>query len=262
MKTQLLLLLFLILICNSVFGQLCGTLPPANPTTYSQEDNKESIYHKGSSSAVCINVIFHIVRNTNQTNAFPLPNTDDITAELNESFSQHNIIFNNLGMDFIDNTNFVDLTRSEAETLDNINNRSDAINYYIVDNLWDQVAGVVINGLPNRNLFIEDQHVLNFVSAHEVGHCLNLYHTFEDDFGEERIDGLFCSTTGDLVCDTPADNQTGTTNGYNPDMTNLMSYYHLAPWFNTLDHYTDGQGYRMRSENYKEPNLQRKRSTT
>lgn len=29
-------------------------------------------------------------------------------------------------------------------------------------------------------------------------------------------------------------------------MTNIMSYYHLSPWFNNLDHFTDGQGFRMR----------------
>ena len=267
MKTQLLLFLFLIVISNSSFGQLCGTETPVNPIIYSQEDSKEFVSQKGSSSAICINIIFHVVRNTNGTNAFPMPNTNDITADLNEYYSPHNIIFNNLGTDFINNSNFLDLTESEAENLDNINNRNDAINYYIVDNLWNNYAGVVINGLPNRNLFIERDNVNDSTSPHEVGHCLNLYHThkglaYNDAGCAEAIDGSNCKSCGDLVCDTPADNGTGAMNGYNPDMTNIMSYYHLNPWLNTLDHFTDDQGFRMRAAIYTEPILQNLRSTS
>ncbi|WP_225037281.1 zinc-dependent metalloprotease [Winogradskyella sp. SM1960] len=247
MKRKLLLIGLIIWNLNLGFSQICGTETPSNPTFYPTEKNNSNISKRGSSSAICINVFFHIVRNTNGTDAFTMPlTTDEITEELNEVYSPHNIIFNNLGTDFIDNTSFVELSRSEAEVLDDINNRSDAINYYIVNGLWDNVAGVVINGLPNRNLFIEEDNVNDFTSPHEVGHCLNLYHTFETDFGHERTDGLYCTTRGDLVCDTPADNRTGNSNGYNPDMTNIMSYYHLSPWFNNLDHFTDGQGFRMR----------------
>lgn len=255
MKRNFLLIGILIWNINSIFAQICGTPHPVNQIIYPQEQNntkaKESNLLKGSSSAICINVFFHIVRNTNGTNAFAMPNTNDITADLNEFFSPHNIIFNNLGSDFIDDTNYVDLTRNEADNLDDINNRSDAINYYIVDNLWDDVAGVVTNGLPNRNLFIEDDWVNNFVSPHEVGHCLNLYHTHKGSaYGDagcpEAINGSNCTNCGDSVCDTPADSGIGTMNGFNPDMTNLMSYYHLSPWFNNLDHFTDGQGWRMR----------------
>jgi hypothetical protein len=86
----------------------------------------------------------------------------------------------------------------------------------------------------------------NFTKAliHEMGHYFGLYHTFEEDFGIELVDGSNCQTTGDLVCDTEADansdadnlpfpncNYTGTpvtdANGdfYVPPTNNYMSYY-------------------------------------
>jgi len=41
--------------------------------------------------------------------------------------------------------------------------------------------------------------------THELGHFFGLYHTYEREFGDELVDGSNCATTGDLVCDTPAD---------------------------------------------------------
>lgn len=78
---------------------------------------------------------------------------------------------------------------------------------------------------------------------HEMGHYFNLYHTFETFQGAELVNGSNCSTHGDLVCDTPADERTNGTsydqvaclydgtatdaNGqtYNPLIENYMSYY-------------------------------------
>ncbi|MGH9935562.1 MAG: M43 family zinc metalloprotease [Blastocatellia bacterium] len=82
------------------------------------------------------------------------------------------------------------------------------------------------------------------VFAHEIGHYFDLYHTHEDDFGSECPSGSNCDTTGDLLCDTPADprlnqgfvdvtnctynNMAATpadcAGAYNPSVRNLMSY--------------------------------------
>ena len=82
------------------------------------------------------------------------------------------------------------------------------------------------------------------VFLHEMGHYFGLYHTFETDFGMELANGSNCLTTGDLLCDTPADPQGGNTpppdcnlsppmqdpNGdwYVPDISNIMSYYNFC----------------------------------
>ena len=89
--------------------------------------------------------------------------------------------------------------------------------------------------------------------THLFGHYFGLIHTFEGN-GAELVDGSNCTTEGDLICDTPADNFVPNTGGpfdggylnpdpnimcryidasdlddndepYRPDVGNFMSYY-------------------------------------
>jgi len=81
------------------------------------------------------------------------------------------------------------------------------------------------------------------IFIHEIGHHLGLWHTHEDYFGVELVDGSNCQEAGDFICDTPADpklslfyedlystcayeNKETDPNGdiYKPDVTNYMSY--------------------------------------
>jgi hypothetical protein len=99
------------------------------------------------------------------------------------------------------------------------------------------------------------------VLAHEMGHYLGLYHTFEGGCNNRD-----CQLNGDRVCDTPPDNtympssciNPGNTcssdtfsnysNGYFPidvpdQVTNFMDYGN----FNCSNEFTEGQAVRMRS---------------
>lgn len=254
-KRKLLLIGLLVWNINSVLGQSCGTPHPINPTIYPKEDT--NLQARGSSSALCIDVFFHIVRNTNGTNAFATPNLDAIVNNLNEFYSPHNIIINNAGSDFINNSNFVNIDNdNEARNLGQTNNRNDAINYYIVETLWSVNGGFITgtaNSIPSNNLVIRRDRVLTSTSPHELGHCLNLLHTHETARGVEAINGSNCSSAGDLVCDTPADPRLGTNNvngnceyfggnGFNPLTNNIMSYSRG----HCRDEFTNGQGHRMR----------------
>lgn len=100
----------------------------------------------------------------------------------------------------------------------------------------------------------------NTTFDHELGHCLGLIHTFENATGEENVARAGtctnCSSSGDLLCDTPADNggptdaacvYTGTDLdacgvAYAPNTNNIMSYFYSCS--NT---FTAGQGNRMRN---------------
>lgn len=257
-----LLIILLLITTNSVaYSQQCATPVPSNPTIYSDNANA-----RGASSALCIDVFFHIVRNSNGTNAFSLPNTDDITEELNDYFNPHDIIINNIGSDFIDNTNFLTLDAlygTEDDALFSTQNQSGAINFYIVDNF--EVSGVIgkAQDSPSRNLVMRNDNVVTAVSAHEVGHCLNLLHTHETVKGVEAINGSNCLSAGDLICDTPADPGLGNNNvntscqytgggGYDPLTDNVMSYSRI----NCLANFTNEQGLRMRNALLAEPVLQ------
>jgi hypothetical protein len=75
--------------------------------------------------------------------------------------------------------------------------------------------------------------------AHELGHYFSLRHTFENKGGFELVNKSNCTIAGDSICDTPADPGSGAngsciftstakdSNGdyYDPDVTNIMSYY-------------------------------------
>lgn len=107
--------------------------------------------------------------------------------------------------------------------------------------------------IPSNHLVIRNDRTLTSTSSHEVGHCLDLYHTHETAFGTENINGNNCGSAGDLVCDTPADPRLGNVNvsaacvytgggGYNPLPDNIMSYSMSF----CRDDFTNGQGVRMR----------------
>jgi len=131
-----------------------------------------------------------------------------------------------------------------------------AINYYIVEELWDVYRNGVYQGfvtgvaddIPANSLVIRNDRTLTSTSPHELGHCLNLYHTFHGSISEnvpnscaENINNITnCNSCGDYVCDTPADQNLGNFNGYSPNLSNIMSYYIGR------DSFSNGQGHRMR----------------
>jgi hypothetical protein len=110
------------------------------------------------------------------------------------------------------------------------------------------------------------QHILMFNSqasngttfSHEIGHWFDLMHTHNG--GNELVNGSNCSSSGDFVCDTPADpnlsdkinsscNYTGGSNivdandsTYNPDTRNLLSYAGSC-----RNRFSEGQILRMQS---------------
>jgi hypothetical protein len=148
----------------------------------------------------------------------------------------------------------------------NVKNR---INVYWVKGFMGlpNAGFAVLAGITNTN----DQAVIMKKSsagdvvamAHEMGHYWGLYHTFEAAAnGKELADGSNCSTTGDLICDTPADpyinpippipnyingacqfiSMDKDTKGhyYDPNTNNIMSYYLC-----NCGTFTDGQFQRM-----------------
>ncbi len=83
------------------------------------------------------------------------------------------------------------------------------------------------NGIrQNSRAFVELLNVApctdstSYALAHELGHYLGLYNTYETQFGAGLVNGEDCATTGDLICDTPADpfdEQSGATYVANDD---------------------------------------------
>lgn len=252
-KRQLILIGILIWNFSYVLGQSCGTPIPTNTSTYSQPQSAKA-YNYGKN--ICIDVQFHIVRNSDGSLAFTPQSENAMLDELNEFFNPHQIFFNSVGVNFIDNTNYVTTSESEANQLVTLQNNPNALNYYVVNELWNVGGGFVTGtavSIPSNHFIIRNDRVLTSTAPHEAGHCLDLYHTHETSFGVESINGSNCYSAGDLVCDTPADPRLGSHNvntnceyfggnGFNPLVNNLMSY---SRGF-CRNEFTSGQGWRMR----------------
>lgn len=192
-------------------------------------------------------MFYHIVRETNRTGGFDPNEISNSIVLLNQVYNPHNISLNNAGFDYIDDSYFYNIddmypSTTEFDSLIQINNHPDAINVYIVNNFNYNGKAEAIR---SQALVIKRSKVLTPVLAHEIGHCLDLYHTYQGTWpgtlgcAETIIPTEYnCTHCGDLVCDTPADYGVEQ-QGYMPDLYNIMSNYERI-------HFTLGQAMRMR----------------
>lgn len=234
---------------------------------------------------VCINMYFHIVRETDGTGGLNPTEIPSVIDSFNEVFNPVNIKVRSIGHSYIDNSdsyNLVyDTTADEVIGFDDLIQTysvPNAINYFLVENIeyefeenWIVSIAGVAEGVLSKNFITGFGFAQSTISAHELGHCLNLYHTHHGTYNElggdpnqcpENIDGSNCTTCGDYVCDTPADpglhsnyiingteiippnydflcNYVGD-DGYNPDVRNLMAS-------GCREYFSAGQGERMRN---------------
>ncbi len=240
----------------------CGT--PSNSPNINYSALRQSLQQSNDGS-YCINVKFHIVRRTNGTGGFSPLGLTGIVSNLNDAFNPVNIYVNSVGYDFINNDSLYN--SNEADNPESYNQESftqDAVNIYLVNSLTDSysrpLSGSAFNIL-SQSFVVINSKALTSTTPHELGHCLNLYHTHETFFGVEAIPrtgaNANCDIAGDFLCDTPADPgliiqgnyqninsdciYTGG-NGYSPDTSNYMSYAFTFCRTN----FTPGQGQRMR----------------
>lgn len=192
------------------------------------------------------------------------------TTSLYSEIESMNFAFAPIGVKFlltkittIPNFRYED-TRSESRTKELLDQFlvPERINVFYVDKLLDStviglgsLGGIAI--ATNVGVWVEKG---TNPLVHEMGHFWGLSHTFEGE-GRENVDGSNCLTEGDGICDTPADpyiksekvknyidgncvffNTRKDANGmfYNPDVSNIMSYYPCR-----CNKFTNGQYIKM-----------------
>ena len=182
---------------------------------------------------------------------------NSIKVQLNNHYYKSGFQFELRGVDnFAYNLNSFTLTdETKVRDLASHNYNAKGINIYILPvPTLDGVAARVVD-IPSQAL-IAHQYLKSNVMAHEVGHCLGLYHTHKGTDPNERgpedkpeyVDGSNGDNAGDRIKDTPADpnqwNSDGSYAGgditdahgdkYNPDPYNFMCYSGIGANFTSL----------------------------
>ncbi len=202
-----------------------------------------------------IRIYFHICRDNDGSSA--AATAVEIQSEFEQlvsDYSSYNICFIKMGTDSIDNTQ-INRFNTANEALLNPHLVPNCINifyHFELNNGSGSIGGSAYD-IPNTYFSVVQNNIgIAHTIAHEMGHCLGLFHTFENWGGTsfENIDGSNSSTAADKISDTPADpfaygndvcysfsagscvyngtcrDPKGATN-FSPPYTNVMSYWGL-----------------------------------
>ncbi|MCO6497669.1 MAG: hypothetical protein J5I50_08410 [Chitinophagaceae bacterium] len=226
-----------------------------------------------------VRVYFHILRYDDGTN--PVASLAEVVGEYNQlpaTYSADNLCFINCGINYVNNSsldsNFNGVTGDFNSFAPYI--VPGCVNVFYVTKIKGNNPacsgncgfGGIASSIPGNVCLISRGNIgKGQTTAHEVGHCLGLLHTFESFNGTkfENIDGTNSDELGDYVSDTPADpyayvgqscfsttsngciytgtcmDPKGATN-FTPPYFNLMSYWWAGGCYSNLI-LTSGQFY-------------------
>jgi len=192
----------------------------------------------------------HVIRNSNGKGGIEEYELEEAINDLNNSFSGAFLEFFLCNeINYINNSTFYNFKSSDEKELVEANYTSSVINIYftnrIVNASDEDICGYTYNKQNYDVIIIQNDCATNNSSlAHEVGHYFSLIHTHGADntnLTKELVNGNNCSSTGDEICDTPADPKLSYKNVNNfcryigtekdangdlfePDTENIMSY--------------------------------------
>ena len=207
---------------------------------------------RGSTVLSNVPIKAHIIRATNGSGGLS-------TVQLNQAMLAMNNVYIDAGIQFflcdginyINNDDFYDYETSQESDLTSTNNINGVINIYFTDSIVSSSSGgglcgyAYFPGGPETILMANSCAINGSTLSHEMGHFFALPHTHGNSnvagSTEELVNGSNCESTGDFICDTPADPKlgnssvsfncqyTGTTQDadgafYQPNPLNIMSY--------------------------------------
>lgn len=269
-------LLFLIVLIIESFSlkaqtDICGTKAGDKPIIFSKEQQQKINTILAINQPFTIKLAVTVFADDNGTNRAA---TDaDIKRQIQNMVNQyqvHNICFVLMSISQVNNTDLNNHNITDNESTD----ESSEVIPFLVNghlNIFIHKTLPGLNGLayniPNTYLSLKSGAVADITNittmAHEMGHCFGLYHTFEtwENTKKENVarsgSCKNCSSDGDVLCDTPADDDGGVdamcnyigagkddcNTNFVPMTSNIMGYGNRG----CRTTFTADQGLRMRS---------------
>ena len=221
---KLLLSIFFTYFIGQLQAQQCGTETPLTYQLAPPSSMAQNMRTTGTTYFVPLKVHFITKSDGSKDVAFDELNLAQQISEMNQTFSNMNIRFYKVGDvnviaedDYYNN----DVSLKENEITQN-HFEPKTINLYYSKNVLGRIAytrlppTTVFNSLPSSriyNVIFQSYSASNNTLIHEMGHFFGLLHTFGPGNcaykTNELANGSNCSTTGDRICDTPADPVSG-----------------------------------------------------
>ncbi|KAA9333340.1 T9SS type A sorting domain-containing protein [Hymenobacter busanensis] len=248
----------------------CGT---ASPTAAHLQELRQRVLpfeqqRQGARPSAVITYVpikIHVIRRSDGTGGLDEMQIYKGLAATNEQFVLANMQFYVAGqLNYINNTAYYDFDSQNEPALSQVHDVPGVLNIYFVKTAT--LRGGAVGGYASSQgrMFIIYSHAnLDRTFSHELGHNFGLIHTFDASNSpniaeRELVARTNCATTGDWVCDTPADpserpgasyyecEYTGTItdaqgNSYSPPVRNAMAFNFCGNQF------TPGQLARMDS---------------
>ncbi len=181
--------------------------------------------HERSEDLPCFNKKFQIVAHVAVDSAFRAPiinplEIDSLLERASTYFDPLCMSFERCEYDIIENdytyNNILNLpipVDIRFDKMDRLFAKDRRINIFFVSSIEDRYCGHGIhNGITtheNANIWVCLEDCLDpdpaTNIAHQLGHLFGLYDTEEREEGLELVNGSNCETSGDKLCDTPAD---------------------------------------------------------
>ena len=178
--------------------------------------------HHANNDLPCVNKNFNIlahvaVDSTGREPLFEEVQLNKMMDKLNEYFSPICVTFSLCELNVLEDD--YSLGRVERQPISTADQLSELrrrfalrrrINIFFLSYIVTEFCGTsTFEGIlteSDANIFIEKDCIEGIAEqvAHHLGHTFGLRNTY-DPFTIELVDGSNCATTGDLLCDTPAD---------------------------------------------------------
>lgn len=201
-----------IIIITSISYNLDSKLEAQSCGMGSPETIYPGVSEDYSSQSVNVRLYFVLIRETNGLGDIQEPLIDGLINELNTVYNPNGISFTRMCHFFFDNSDYyIDGCKLAGEyTKEKFDQyvSDDGITVFIQHNQCGTTSGQAGNYGSNK-LWVSFESNNVKALSHEIGHCLNLYHSTEYSQGIDcKNDNTGqCLVKGDFVCDTPPDDR-------------------------------------------------------